>query len=219
MEWKNVENKLKKLMELDKKFSIFGSNSHKYAINSKFTEEELQEFEKRNKIALPEEYREYLKNIGNGGAGPFYGLLELEDNDNNPVDLSMEFPYTYKEPLNLFDVYESMDEIDDDNEEEQERFLNEIYEKSVRGIIFLAHEGCGMYSALVVKGKEYGNIWYFDFANDAGVYPLTSKKTGKGMKFFEWLELWLDKSLAHIEKGEEELRGYAFFIKDEDKED
>ncbi|MDU1909755.1 SMI1/KNR4 family protein [Fusobacterium sp.] len=209
-----IKEKLKKLIELDKKFSIFGSNSHKYVFNSKLTEEELQKFEEKNKIVLPEEYREYLKSIGNGGAGPFYGLLELEDNDNNSIDLSREFPYTYEEPLNLFEVYESMNEIDDDNEEEQDRFLNEIYGKSLRGIKFLAHEGCGMYSVLVVKGKEYGNIWYFDFANDAGVYPLTSEKTGKSMKFFEWMELWIDKSLAHVEKRNKELEGYAFFIKD-----
>ena len=163
---------------------------------------------------MPSEYREYLKNIGNGGAGPFYGLLELEDNDNNLTDLSMEFPYTYDKPLKLVEVYEAMDEMDDENEEEQEQFLNEIYEKSVRGIIFLAHEGCGMYSVLVVKGEEYGNVWYFDFANDAGTYPLTSEKTGKSMKFFEWMELWIDKSLACIEKEEEELKGYAFYIKD-----
>ncbi|WP_294664034.1 SMI1/KNR4 family protein [Fusobacterium ulcerans] len=214
MECKSIEEKLKKLIELDKDFSIFGSESHEYIINSKLTEEEIQNFEAKNQLTLPSEYREYLKNIGNGGAGPFYGLLELEDNDNNLTDLSMEFPYTYDKPLKLVEVYETMDEMDDENEEEQEQFLNEIYEKSVRGIIFLAHEGCGMYSVLVVKGEEYGNVWYFDFANDAGTYPLTSEKTGKSMKFFEWMELWIDKSLACIEKEEEELKGYAFYIKD-----
>lgn len=214
MECKSIEEKLKKLIELDKDFSIFGSESHEYIINSKLTEEEIQNFEAKNQLTLPSEYREYLKNIGNGGAGPFYGLLELEDNDNNLTDLSMEFPYTYDKPLKLVEVYEAMDEMDDENEEEQEQFLNEIYEKSVRGIIFLAHEGCGMYSILVVKGEEYGNVWYFDFANDAGTYPLTSEKTGKSMKFFEWMELWIDKSLACIEKEEEELKGYAFYIKD-----
>lgn len=214
MEIKTIKEKLEKLIKLDKDFSIFGSESHEYIINPKLTEEEIQNFEKKNQITLPDEYREYLKNIGNGGAGPFYGLLELEDNDNNLMDLSMEFPYTYDKPLKLFEVYETMDEIDDENEEEQEQFLNEIYEKSVRGIIFLAHEGCGMYSVLVIKGEEYGNIWYFDFANDAGAYPLISKKTGKSMKFFEWMEVWIDKSLAYIEKGEEELKGYAFYIKD-----
>lgn len=214
MECKSIEEKLKKLIELDKDFSIFGSESHEYIINSKLTEEEIQNFEAKNQLTLPSEYREYLKNIGNGGAGPFYGLLELEDNDNNLTDLSMEFPYTYDKPLKLVEVYETMDEMGDENEEEQEQFLNEIYEKSVRGIIFLAHEGCGMYSVLVVKGEEYGNVWYFDFANDAGTYPLTSEKTGKSMKFFEWMELWIDKSLACIEKEEEELKGYAFYIKD-----
>lgn len=69
-----------------------------------------------------------------------------------------------------------------------------------------------------VKGGKYGNVWYFDFANDAVTYLLTSEKTGKSMKFFEWMELWIDKSLACMEKEEEELKGYAFYIKDIGKE-
>ena len=82
MEIKIINEKLEKLIKLDKDFSIFGSSSHEYIINPKLTEEEIQNFEEKNQITLPDEYREYLKNIGNGGAGPFYGLLELEDNDN-----------------------------------------------------------------------------------------------------------------------------------------
>ncbi len=129
MEIKIIKEKLEKLIKLDKDFSIFGSSSHEIYNKSKAyrgrdTEKLLRE---KNQITLPDEYREYLKNIGNGGAGPFYGLLELEDNDNNLMDLSMEFPYTYDKPLKLFEVYETMDEMDDENEKRrQEQFLNEI---------------------------------------------------------------------------------------------
>ena len=48
MECKSIEEKLKKLIELDKDFSIFGSESHEYIINSKLTEEEIQNFEAKN---------------------------------------------------------------------------------------------------------------------------------------------------------------------------
>jgi hypothetical protein len=69
-----------------------------------------------------------------------------------------------------------------------------------------------MYSALVVNGEEYGNIWYYDLANDAGIYPLTSPVSGKPMGFWEWYELWLDSALHYLETGEEGFSSYADFI-------
>jgi hypothetical protein len=38
---------------------------------------ELAAFESTNRIGLPNDYRQFLAMIGNGGAGPFYGLARL----------------------------------------------------------------------------------------------------------------------------------------------
>jgi hypothetical protein len=37
----------------------------------------LAAFESTNRIGLPNDYRQFLAMIGNGGAGPFYGLARL----------------------------------------------------------------------------------------------------------------------------------------------
>ena len=206
-----IKEKFEKLIGLDKKYKIFGSFSHKYKINPKLSEEEILKFESENKITLPAEYREYLKTIGNGGAGPFYGLFPLGESDGGEVEFSKEFVYTRENSLNLYELLES-DEFDVEDDEAYDAKWDEIYDKAFRGFLFIAHEGCGMYSILVVNGEEYGNMWYCDFANDAGLFPYTSPKTNGPMKFDEWLEIWLDKAIDCIETGAEELHGYGNFI-------
>jgi len=79
-----------RLREADTDFRVFGADNHRYQIGPTLSEQQLQEFEAKHKILLPEDYRLYLKLIGNGsgrslppepnaswmvaGAGPDYGL-------------------------------------------------------------------------------------------------------------------------------------------------
>ena len=53
----------------------FGAYSHKYKLSAPASEETIQKFEEQEGIRLPEEYRDFLLFVGNGGAGPYYGLV------------------------------------------------------------------------------------------------------------------------------------------------
>lgn len=68
------------------------------------------------------------------------------------------------------------------------------------------------YSVLVMKGKHKGAIWYFDFANDAGLYPLINPKTKKSLTFFDWYLLWLDTSINEIQNNSKKICGYSDYI-------
>jgi hypothetical protein len=173
---------------------------HKYQLNLPLPEQEIKAFEAEHGIALPEEYSLYLSNIANGGAGPFYGLMGLDENDGNEVDPSKPFPFTKEAPLILMDLKDDA--------------MAQAYQDAINGVIYLAHEGCGMYSILVVNGQERGNVWFLDFANDLGAVPLASPKTGGPMGFFEWFGLWLDASLALVETGAEKLGSYMDHIEE-----
>ncbi|MDR3294672.1 MAG: hypothetical protein LBT26_02415 [Clostridiales Family XIII bacterium] len=94
----------------------------------------------------------------------------------------------------------------------QEKIQSKYFSMVESGIVYLADEGCGMYSALVVNGEEYGHVWYIDLANEVGAFPLKHLVTGEPLQFFDWLELWLDASLAHTKDGAAELAGYADFV-------
>ncbi len=70
---------MNQLKSLDKGFQIFGTSSHKYKFNNPISKKELEEFENYYDIILPEEYREFICELGNGGAGPYYGIKKLQD--------------------------------------------------------------------------------------------------------------------------------------------
>ena len=53
------------------------SITHRYELGPRLTEREISDFESLHTIHLPAEYRDYLMNLGNGGAGPGYGVFPL----------------------------------------------------------------------------------------------------------------------------------------------
>ncbi len=199
-----IKDKLNQLKKLDRNFNAFGSQRHKYKLNTTKSEQELIDFEKAHSISLPEEYREFLKNIGNGGAGPYYGLEPLENGrfadldykrEEDLIDLSKPFPHT--EHWNL-----ELGELTENNEEEYAKKEEEYFdEKWINGLLRVSNFGCGVYLNLVVNGPEYGNLWVDDRCNDQGIYPDPySEKDGR-IQFLDWYESWLDKELQEKKAG------------------
>ncbi len=72
-----LRKQLKRAGEKDSNFSRFGADSHKYQRKSPASEDMIAAFEAHIGISLPDGYRNFLLWIGNGGAGPFYGLYSL----------------------------------------------------------------------------------------------------------------------------------------------
>lgn len=204
-----IRVKLAQLTALDTQRRTFGAFSHQYQQNPVLTEAQVDAFETRFFIRLPEEYRLYLLHIANGGTGPFYGLYELEYEDNNTPKLAEPFGYTHQAPLNVREIDQQIPPQVSD--EDREKLMERLYDSAEKGIIFLATEGCGMYSVLVVNGEAYGTVWFYDLANDGGVFPLTSPEDGKPMRFLEWFEIWLDKSIQALTEGKG-LMSYSEFI-------
>ncbi|MGF6906136.1 SMI1/KNR4 family protein [Fusobacterium sp. PH5-44] len=206
-----IKNKINKLIALDKDHKIFGSSSHNHILNTTLSEEEIKLYETKENIILPSEYKEFIIKIANGGVGPHYGLYPLGNNDGEQLELSKDFPFKKEEPFILIDVYDNIPE--DLTEDEEEEFYKNIYKNANNGYILLSTEGCGMYSTLILNGAESGNIWFRDFANDAGMFPLTNPNTNMPLTFYDWYELWLDKSIEHFINGSEELGSYSDYIK------
>ena len=204
-----VIDKLSRLKQRDTSFSVFGSTSHRYLMAPPFTEAEIEGFEQKHKIRLPADYREFVKTVGSSGAGPFYGLMSLfdESESSNPSEV---FPLTMGQEFRCLDAYDAIDDSLD--EEEQEQMLNNIFNSVTKGYIYLAHEGCGMFSILIVNGAEAGHVWYSNLANDAGIFPLAHPETEKPLSFQDWYLLWLDAAIKMVENGDEMPQSYADFI-------
>lgn len=81
-----IEQKIKELSFIDKKFSVFGSSKHQYKFNKVLTEKELTNIENLNNIILPKDYKDFLIEVGNGGAGRGYGLSKFSISKYNIIE-------------------------------------------------------------------------------------------------------------------------------------
>lgn len=194
-----IKTKLSELKSQDTNFKIFGSIKHQYKLNETKNESELASFETKYGILLPLGYRQFLMNIGNGGAGPFYGLesienalcVDLDKKDfNNQIDPGVDFPHI--EAWNM--------EFEDDEEHASLIGRDKIYfdKKWITGVLRICNYGCGVFINMVVKGPEYGNIWVDERCNDGGIYPDQNFGNEHNIGFLDWYELWLDNSLIEI---------------------
>jgi hypothetical protein len=186
--------KLARLKELDVERAIFGvapswGFGHGYKMNPVMTPVLVRAFELRHRIKLPADYRAFLQQMGNGGAGPYYGLLPIEQ--GLPEDLAglgkdfLATPFPHQEPYEV--------QLGHDDPKEANRILTE-YESNalIAGSLRLAHQGFGYYDILVISGPMQGTMWTDARTGELGITPL-------GVGFTDWYEGWLDRSLAEVE--------------------
>ena len=89
----HIHERLQQLASLDPTFQAFGAAEHQYQLNPCLTIQDISAIESQYGIQLPEDYVWFLSQVGNGGAGPFYGLYALED--------SLEVHTDFGSPMSL----------------------------------------------------------------------------------------------------------------------
>ena len=196
-----IKNKIEQIKLLDVNCTLFGSNKHKYQLNPILSETEIRNFEITHNVTLPSEYIEFLTKIGNGGAGPFYGLEKFENALFDDLDykrpnslLNPSEPFPHQEPWNL----EFKPTVSEKNKEEYEKQYFEFSQDLMNGVIAICNYGCGISLNLVVNGEEYGNIWSDHRGNDGGICPSFELENKGKITFLNWYELWLDNSFKEI---------------------
>ena len=200
-----VQSALTRLASAESK--AFGWQEHRFRLNPPVTEAEVAAFEDQHSIALPADYRHFLTQIGNGGAGPSYvfplGMMDgpfgfhrwREVEDGLVGVLSKPFPLearwndlTGKPGLR-------------DGTEAWEQFDNRYWSSSlVNGAIPICHTGCALRIFLVVTGAQVGNLWYDRRAEQGGLMPL-SRDDGSPLTFASWYQGWLDVELGKIQSA------------------
>lgn len=174
-------------------------------------EAEVVAFEKEFNITLPEDYRAFILEIGNGSHSehrigiPWYGLYSLQQIQarlDEPFDgfLSETFLYT-------------------------EYFEDDFVDSCVltptpplNGTMRLTNHGCATFSFLVINGEERGNMWYGDswfacpFVFHKGRarkfqdrnYPPHDVAAGlPRATFTQWYESWLDHVIELLQAPDE----------------
>jgi hypothetical protein len=175
----DIKVKLALLRGRDPHFKIFGANVHRYRMSTPLSEQEVRAFESRHGVTLPADYREFLLRVGNGGAGPYYGVLPLGHHKAALPLLHQSFPHTsdWNEDSLADDAYLS-DEL-------------------TRGAMRICNTGDGGYELLVVTGTVCGSIWADGRYANQGLLRLThSQDPSREMDFLDWYQEWLERSLS-----------------------
>ncbi|MCC5607233.1 SMI1/KNR4 family protein [Nostoc sp. CHAB 5834] len=219
-----LKKNLTQLAILDATFEVFGSESHQYQFKPCLSDKDIQVFESRYNITLPSEYRNFLLEIGNGGAGPGYGLSGLSGIESEDVIPEKLYSKNYKilsKPFTLTKAWNDLDLITKNNSDFVTNNNNYFDNKFIQGTLNITNYGCGIYAMLIVTGEQSGKIWIDDRTNDNGIYPAclsfchafhdinpddsypNSNNEEQPLSFYEWYEDWLNRSLEQIRQSSE----------------
>lgn len=160
-----IKKKLKKAKRIDRNCAIFGVSSHEYRLNKKLSKNEVEEFELKYSIKLPEDFKEFLLEIRNGGAGPFYGVLKLQNMLNHILNDPKKFLCKEcKVFSNMKDddwkrILKDYNELNDGvSEAKFEAIKDEIYS----GILMIGSFAKESYYGLILNGNYMGKILALD---------------------------------------------------------
>ena len=142
-------------------------------------ESDLGAFEKKHQVTLPEDFRDYLLQIGNGGLGPDYGIYPIQSTQSfKGINQSWVDPKAYN----------AMGEDDFGTP-----FGQTLIKASRKGILYIGDRGGGFSTFLVITGPNSGEVWYDKTVTDEG-FALAADD------FLSWYEDWVDRSIEDAKK-------------------
>ena len=216
----NREEVLETLAYLEKTSpDVFGAKNHGFRLNKPCGEEGVLSFERASKIRLPDDYRKFISLIGNGGAGPDYGIFQL----GTMQDQGYNCGTWQQEVGNIAEDFPYSLETSADNEEggkpnlfvvgpygykrrhrgaiaPNEHANLEWHTGAVNGAIPVCHGGCGYFFWLVISGVEAGHLWFDNRAAELGFEPILSE-SGNSTSFDRWYMDWLEASVRKSHTG------------------
>lgn len=204
-----VREKLAELRAADPDLRMSGASRHGYELRPPVTEALLTRLEAEVGMPLPEDYRTFLTYYGDGGAGPYYGVLPLAESVMAVTDchdvsvLGRDCPLTtdvsFAELLGKpAEWTEHVARLDNDPEYAAgwDRLQTEyLAEPWPHGCLPICEYGCGDRFFLVLRGPRRGTVWVDSLSSATGLYCLE-------VDFGTWYETWLDNALTRARRGE-----------------
>jgi SMI1 / KNR4 family (SUKH-1) len=192
-----INQKLRIVAQRPAARKALGERQHGYHMRPKLSVLEVAEFEHAHNVQLPDTYRAFLTHVGNGGAGPYYGVFPLDrwataaleyfdDESELPSDmLSRASP--------LRDGLTGIDWVELLGGAPRPRFDPRQWHP-YQGTITLGHLGATYYALLVVTGPTRGRVCSVDL-------DMQAPKFAPQRDFLEWYEAWLDEVLSGKDIG------------------
>ncbi len=169
--------------------SLKKSNEYFAQIDEKHLSEiDLFTFEKLHQFKLPQNYREFLLNFGDGFILPVVNqskALSLKDSVHNFIwksfsgPLNEPFKYQGQNPISLV-----WDDEKDDYEDP----------RPLSGTLCLGSGGCDILWLLITTGMDAGKVWRFTPDSEQALHPT-------GLCFLDWYKQQLQKRLDQLKEA------------------
>lgn len=170
--------------DCDTKLEEFGADRHEYVLNPVIPISQVKEFERRHNISLPRGYVDFLTKVGNGGAGPDFGLYSLEEAEYRNYYAHTEHHHTTLDNVNgekdFYTLPYCIDFVDPlvtsgltkeiwndwvknlKNLAGHHESYDKIRPQAYNGLLEIADSGCSYSMMLVCSGDLCGEIIAFD---------------------------------------------------------
>ncbi|GIG68095.1 SMI1/KNR4 family protein [Phytomonospora endophytica] len=200
-----IAARLAELREADTGRSVFGSSTHGHTTGGPVDPALLARVEELAGVRLPEHYRAFLTTVGDGGAGPYYGITPLADalawitdgwgaevlGADSPLTGDVDFTELLDGPED-WEEHAALLESDPEYEAGFERLKEEyLGEPWCNGRLPIAEYGCGDWYFLVLRGPRRGSLWVDCVVGGSGMYCLE-------VDFGTWYSRWLDDTLDRV---------------------
>lgn len=207
---KEVERILGQTKRMDPAFEMFGVSRHKYELNPPIDPAFVREVEELYHFRLPEDYVQFITEVGDGGAGPDYGIgpfrFFLQKAESPGAEKFREaYRCSLAKPFLLrpmeSDELEYFAFSEDAYKKSPEKYFVETGESDENslcdtdGYYVLGTHGCQWNFGLVISGTRRGQV--FDTDNEGG-YRFVADS------FHEFYQNWLDE-LSDTEQFQKKL--------------
>lgn len=195
--------------EADEKCEEFGASKHRYKLNPVISLSQVRDFEQRHKIKLPQGYVDFLTQVGNGGAGPDYGIYSLEEvefhNYYNHSNAFCHYTVVKDSPdyytlsytvegentmLNSQLTKEKWDnwyyKLESVNDSGNDAEYDKVYIEAYNSLLEIVDSGCTYCIMLICAGDMYGEVSGFSHDLDMP-HPLHMTFEDWIIKHFEYV--------------------------------
>ncbi|PXX41498.1 SMI1/KNR4 family protein [Undibacterium pigrum] len=198
--WQDFKEKLIALRHMDKQCQAFAADEHRYQFGDLVTPALLEHVEKKLNLTLPEQLRQFYLTVGNGGAGPYYGLQKIEA----LYDYEAAKPYPGAEALMALRKRDDEDPLDESLSLDRE---------DLSGLMPILFEGCGHEVCLITSGEKTGKIAWFSIEHgisepDVYMLDLFTNWVDRQLEIFNAIRTLADSDYSLEDIGKQMVEKY-----------
>ena len=186
-----IQQKLPLAKQMDSDEALFGADSHHYQLNPPLDMAQIAQWQRRTGVQLPQEYVQFMTQLGNGGAGPYYGIERFEDSENRYDAVALPCVLS---PTMSNDEWQTLSHLTENCSDEEYDLRESLLHQ---GLFYLGTCGCTYDILLVVTGKHAGRLVYtHEWCDSPTPYQFAYES-----HLLDWYERWLDEIIQQYDTG------------------